>query len=71
MRTGGEDLASLALLDVDAARITTVCAAGRRNGNQVVDWLAPGVVLLVRGGGLERLDLVTGERMPVFPRPAR
>ena len=71
VRTGGEDLASLALLDVDAARITTVCAAGRRNGNRVVDWLAPGVVLLVRGGGLERLDLVTGERMPVFPRPAR
>ena len=60
--------AFLVLLDVDAARIETVCRVKARNWNSVVDWLGAGVALLAEGGCLVRLELATGAREQLFPR---
>lgn len=68
VRSGPGEAASLVLLDVDAARVTCVYAAGRNESRELVDWLGPGVALLVQGGSLVRLDLTTGAREQLFPR---
>lgn len=61
---------SLVLLDVDAARLDTVCAwrSPQWSPPQAVHWQGPGCVVLVEGASLVRLDLATGAREPLFPR---